>query len=289
MGLIQESLTGMERTMGAIRADVADLSASHQLLSERVSALQARAELAHSDPHVMREDSLALSSRLSDLTSCLSHIESSRPSPNVTISGIPASVTDSPRTMVLKVFEALGIPELAVDVLEIRSLIRGNGSTIGDPQRRSTAAGSTLSFIVTLKSPGIRDHIISKKRAEGNLTISQVFALDQPGSVFVRDFLPSAVYGLLRRTKAAAARRGYKYVWVRAGKICVRKSDGVVSSSSDLILTWRDSSDLSLFGVFLLVVPTLFCRSVLHLCLASLSCVLSSRLLLSRVLSMVLI
>ena len=219
LGLIQESLTGIERTMGAIRADVADLSASHQLLSERVSALEVRAELAHSDPHVMRDDSLALNSRLSDLTSCLSHIESSRASPDVTISGIPASVTDPPRTMVLKVFEALGIPELAVDVLEIRSLTRGNGSTIGDPQRRSAAAGSTLSFIVTVKSPGIRDHIISRKRAKGNLTISQVFALDQPGSVFVREFLPSAVYGLLRRTKAAAARRGYKYVWVRAGEI----------------------------------------------------------------------
>ena len=107
---------------------------------------------------------------------------------------------------------------------------------IGDPQRCSAAAASTLSFIITLKSPGIRDHIISRKRAKGNLTISQVFALDQPGSVFVREFLPSAVYGLLRRTKAAAARRGYKYVWVRTGEICVCKTDGagIVVVRSDL-------------------------------------------------------
>ena len=107
---------------------------------------------------------------------------------------------------------------------------------IGDPQRCSAAAASTLSFIITLKSPGIRDHIISRKRAKGNLTISRVFALDQPGSVFVREFLPSAVYGLLRRTKAAAARRGYKYVWVRTGEICVCKTDGagIVVVRSDL-------------------------------------------------------
>ena len=238
LGLIQESLTGMERTMGAIRADVGDFSASHQLLSERVSALEARAELAHSDLHVFREDILALDLRLSDLTSRLPHIESSRASPDITISGIPASATDSARAMVLKVFDALGIPELAVDVLEIRSLTRGNGSMIDDLQRRFAAAGSTLSFIVTLKSPVIRDHIISRKRAKENLTISQVFALDQPGSVFVSEFLPSTVYGLLRRTKAAAARRGYKYVWVRAGKVCVSKSDGasIVVVRSDLDL-----------------------------------------------------
>ena len=36
---------------------------------------------------------------------------------------------------------------------------------IGDLQRRSAATGSALSFIVTLKSTGIRDHMISKKRA----------------------------------------------------------------------------------------------------------------------------
>ena len=78
LGLTQESLTRMERTMGAIRTDVADLSASHQLLAEKVTALETRTGLAHSDPHGMREGRLALNSRLSDLTSRLSHIESSR-------------------------------------------------------------------------------------------------------------------------------------------------------------------------------------------------------------------
>ena len=62
--------------------------------------------------------------------------------------------------------------------------------------------------------------------------------MDQRGSVFVKEFLLSAVYGLLRRTKATAARRGYKYVWVWAGEICVRKSDGasIVVIRSDLDL-----------------------------------------------------
>ena len=82
----------------------------------------AGADLAHSNLPVMQDDNLAFGSRLSDLTSRFSSIVSSCVSPNITIPGIPAFVVDYPKTMVLRVFKSLGIPELAVDVLEIRSL-----------------------------------------------------------------------------------------------------------------------------------------------------------------------
>ena len=159
-------------------------------------------------------------------------------SPDITISGIPASGTDSPKTMVFKVFKALGIPELAVDMLSVRSLTRRDVSAIGDRQRRPSVGSSTVSFVVTLKSISIRGHVIFNKRQKGNLTVRQVLSLDQPGSIFVREFLPSAIHGLLRRTEAVAAERRFKYVWVRSGEICVRKLNGsdiiIVITASDL-------------------------------------------------------
>ena len=136
--------------------------------------------------------------------------------------------------MVLKVFEALGIPELAVDVLSVHSLTRRDVSAVGDRQRRPSVGSATVSFVVTLKSISVRDHDVLKKRQKGNLTVRQV----QPGSIFVREFSPSAIYGLLRRTKAVAAERGFKYVWVRSGEICVGKLNG-----SDIIIV-RSDSDL---------------------------------------------
>ena len=238
LGLIQDSLAGVERTMAAIRSDVAELSVSHQLLSERVAALEARADAVQPDSPGTHGASLTVRSQLAQLTSRLSSMESSRMSPDITISGIPASVTDSPKTMVLKVFEALGIPELAVDVLSVRSLTKRDVSAVGDRQRRPSVGGATVSFVVTLKSISVRDHVILRKRQKGNLTVRQVLALDQPGSIFVREFLPSEIYGLLRRTKAVAAARGFKYVWVRSGEICVRKLNG-----SDIVIV-RSDSDL---------------------------------------------
>ena len=148
--------------MAGIRSDVSNLSAPHELLSERVAALEARMNAADSDSTGVCGEDSALRSQLSELTSRLSSIEASRVSPDISISGIPASVTDSPRTMVLKVFEAIGIPELAVDVLDVRCLTKKDGSVIGDRQRPSAAGGTSLSFIVTLKSLSIRDHIVSE-------------------------------------------------------------------------------------------------------------------------------
>ena len=90
-------------------------------------------------------------------------------------------------------------------------------------------------FVVTLKSINIHDHVISQKGEKGNVTVKQILALDQPGSIFVREFLPSAIYGFLRRTKTVAAKPGYKYVWVKPGENCVRKLNG-----SDIVVVRSD-------------------------------------------------
>ena len=257
LSLIQDSMAGMERTLAGIRSNVADLPASHELLTKRVTALEAKADAADSDSTRVRDEVAALRSQLSELASHLSSIKASRVSSDINISGIPASITDFSRIMVLKLFEALGILELAVDVLDVRCLTKKDSSAISDRQRPSAANGTSLSFIITLESLSIRNHIISRKRQIKSLTINNVFAVDRPGKMYVHEFLPAADYGLFRRTKVVAGQQAYKYTWVRSGEVCVRKSDGsdivVIRSKLDL----GSSSDWSLFIVFRFFTPTL--------------------------------
>ena len=165
-----------------------------------MAALEAGADAADSDSTRVRVEDFALRSQLFGLTSRLSSIEASRVSPDISISGIPASS----RTMVLEI-KALGIPEVAVDVLDVHCLTKKDSSVIGDRQRLSAADGTSLSFIVNVKSLSIRDHIVSRKRQIKNLTINKVFAVDRPVKIFVSEFLPAAVYGFLRCTKVVAA------------------------------------------------------------------------------------
>ena len=62
------------------------------------------------------------------LGSHLTSVESGKVSSELTMSRILASVSDAPQAFVHRVFEALGIPKLMSDILELRSLIgRGWG------------------------------------------------------------------------------------------------------------------------------------------------------------------
>ena len=168
--------------MAGNRFEVADLSASHELLSETLADLKAAAD---SDSTGVRGEGSVLRSQLSKSTFRLASIEASRVSPDIGISGIPASIADSPRTTVLKVFEALGIPELAVDVLDVRSLSKRDSSVIGNRQQPWGADGSSWSFMVTLHLLNIRDHIISRNRLTQTPIICKVSAMDRPGKTYV--------------------------------------------------------------------------------------------------------
>ena len=89
------------------------------------------------------------------------------------------------------------MPELINGVLEIRSLDERTKGVMGDHQQPVTAISGLI--IVRFKTTSVRDFILSKKCDKGNLTINKVFSINKQGNIFVRKFLPTASYVLLRR------------------------------------------------------------------------------------------
>ena len=243
---IQSFLTGMRHDIADIRADVQDLSYSRDKMLNRIATIEASAEGARLEVSRVRDDGLALRSQLAELDGRLSIVESEHgpASPDITVSGLPLSVSDSPRDMVLKVFRALGIPELGGDILDVCILTRKSGGAVGD-RRGSSIASTALptSLIVVLKSSCVRDSIISKKREHIMLTMKNVSAIDEPENVSIKQFLPAPIYSLLRRINDLASRAGFTYVWARSGSICVRKSMVPRSSVSEPRLASLNSYD----------------------------------------------
>ena len=91
----------------------------------------------------------------------------SRDTCELTFSGIPAIIIDTPQMISKKVFGTLGVPELIGDILEIRSLERktrnkSNERQASGPSTLPTSPHTSLgrSYIVRLKSHAVKEFIL---------------------------------------------------------------------------------------------------------------------------------
>ena len=156
------------------------------------------------------------------------------PSAEMVIVGIPTVVADDPFTIASKVLQAIFVPELTSDILDIRQVTEKNSAA---RSQQPTACVNTKSHIVCFKSALICKHVINKKCTKSPITVREAFLIKQPGKIFVTEFLSSITYNLLRKTKAAD--RAWKFVWTRDGMIYASKPEGSpsirISSEADLL------------------------------------------------------
>ncbi|XP_026314738.1 uncharacterized protein LOC113226357 [Hyposmocoma kahamanoa] len=102
------------------------------------------------------------------------------------------------------------------------------------------------SIVVQLSSPRVRDEFLaaavnynrSKIRKEEKLNTSDIGITGEKKPIFIAEHLSPANKALHAAARSRARERNYKYVWVRNGKIFVRKDD-----HSDYILV-KDMSSL---------------------------------------------
>ncbi|XP_036147479.1 uncharacterized protein LOC118647192 [Monomorium pharaonis] len=138
------------------------------------------------------------------------------------LSGVPATMPITPMACARNMFTVLEIPELSCHILDAR-IIRKTQSVIASD--RPLPISETGSIIVTLTSRAVRDTVITKKRVRRVLQ-RDICGNDSVRGVYVNELLPKNTYELLKTTKSIAKEKSYKYVWVRDGHICVRRSDG---------------------------------------------------------------
>ncbi|XP_046466560.1 uncharacterized protein [Neodiprion pinetum] len=236
---LQTSISSVEQNIAELRADVSVFSSSYETLNNRIGTLELNSEATKVDIQTIREENSALKSQVNLLSNRLTNNDSNNTSAEITISGLPIDITDTPNTIVDRILKALGIPGLTSDVLEIRQIPSKQPLADGERPHTSTTTQASLgTLIVSLKSSRVRDFIIQKRREKKELSINEVFALNRKGNIFINEFLPSATYNLLRRTKSKAEELGYKFVWLKAGNIYVRRSEKTeiiqINAESDL-------------------------------------------------------
>lgn len=223
--------------------DFSALSAVVEDVANRVIILETSSGNSHD--LVERITHLEESSNNSgNLANRVSQLETSTiDSDKLSISGVPLDTGDSLRTVVEKVFTALGIPQ-AMNKFDEVNIIPHKGNKprpIGNASTANSAlVGGSGTIMVTMISQTQRDRVANAK--QNKLFVKELWSLSHashPGQIFINEVLPQTTYNSYRKVKAKA-RLTHSSVWLRGGLIHARKSHGspvvLISSDSDLAM-----------------------------------------------------
>lgn len=93
-------------------------------------------------------------------------------------------------------------------------------------------------IIVSFLNRYVKEEFVAAARIAKNISAADIGFKDASNRVYVNDHLNADFKTLLSRTKSIASGKSYSYVWVKFGKIHVRKNDSshvlVISTENDL-------------------------------------------------------
>lgn len=153
-------------------------------------------------------------------------MEQQRLQNNIEIRGIPENTNENLNQIHAKIIQIIQAESGANDVISIRRSFE------------KTSKPTPRPIIVEYSNKTIRDSIIdkvkmfnrsSKKEDKLNTNILDFKCKSQP--IYLSEHLTNRTKFLLAQTKKNAAEKNYKFVWVKSGKIYVRKTDGAKAFS----------------------------------------------------------
>lgn len=171
--------------------------------------------------HRLETENVTLASSVRDLSIRLTLVEQHMRESNVEINGVPEHRSENLVITVKQLAEVVNSPVVDGDILHVARVSKLDKSS--DRPR---------SVIVKLRSPRQRDALLAAvskfNRNKQNLDKLNSHHLGIAGSqspIFVSEHLTPSNKSLHAATRKRAKEMGYKFVWVRNGRIFVRKSE----------------------------------------------------------------
>lgn len=168
----------------------------------------------------LQKDNETLQFNVKDLSHRLNLTEQNMRESNLEINGIPEHKTENLPTIIAQLAKTVDCQVRDEDVFHVTRVAKLNKD--GDRPR---------TVIVKLRSPRHRDTMLAavakynRNNPKGKLSTQHLGMAGSPRSVFVAEHLTPANKSLHAAARLKAKKEGYKFVWVRNGRIYLRKDE----------------------------------------------------------------
>lgn len=212
---------------------------SLQFFNEKFEDFKKRIEERDSTITSLQADNERLKSNVNELTTRLGVIEQHLRESNIEINGIPENKNENLANTLIHLSTTIGSPLNDTDILQITRIAKLNKDN--DRPR---------SVIAKLQSPRQRDTILAavssynKKNPEDKLSSHHLGIAGNRTPVFVSEHLSPANKQLHAAARKLAKETSYKFVWIRNGRIFVRKDvnhDSIFIRNVDTLKRMRNN------------------------------------------------
>lgn len=198
-----------------------ELTATTNRITEEQMALKAEVEAKANIIKNLEKNNLSLQADINALKQRFYSIDKTSRSYNLELQAIPENRNENVLAIFRKLCDVVNIKIEDSQIHSCRRVFKFNPSS---PRPRN--------ILITLNSPRLRDEIISaahrfnKKHSDNPLNTNHLGIGGESYAVFISEHLSPELKSLHAAARIAARKSKYKYVWVKYGRIFVRKDDG---------------------------------------------------------------
>lgn len=207
---IKEELCKLTTCFGELKSSLEHTDAELQNTNKRVSELEKR------DVHIKN-----LEFQLVEMNSTVSQLKRDNRQQqqwarqlNVELVGIPESKDENLQDIVFRLAEHVGITLTANDI---------DNTTRVQPMNRDSKRPRNI--IIKMKQRKHKDNFIAGVRKHRGITSAAIGMPGEPSKIYANDHLIPENKLLLKSCRNLASQNGFSYVWVKNGRIYVRRND----------------------------------------------------------------
>ncbi|XP_045502922.1 uncharacterized protein LOC123699918 [Colias croceus] len=162
----------------------------------------------------MRADITERDNQITELHNSLNKQQQWCRQSNIEVIGLPELSNENPKLLITEIANHAGVKLSAEDV-EFAHRVQPFKSIPNRPR----------SLVIKLKDRNVKDRILSGLRKTKGITTKDIGFAGKPTRFYVFDHLTPNNKVLLKETKDIAAKKSYKFVWVRNCHIFLRKNE----------------------------------------------------------------
>ncbi|XP_026325743.1 uncharacterized protein LOC113234605 [Hyposmocoma kahamanoa] len=216
----QNMTSALDEQLKPIRAELSQMNDSMNFISNQYEDLKKVHEASQLRVTELEKQSVELKATVEDLTLRINQVEQQSRQNNVELQCVPEDKNENIMQIIHQLGKTIGCRLNDNDVLNCTRTAKVN--------RSSTRPRS---IVVQLASPRLRDQLLAstisfnKANPQNKLNSSHLGLSGNITPIFVTEHLSPSNKVLHAAARRAAKDKGYKYVWIRSGKIFLRKSD----------------------------------------------------------------